>query len=139
MKDIVDAEGLIHADRVRTRIAQASSIGRIGSRVETSISSGIWYGLRANLYLQRGNFLWPIPIKLPMIRVPKNGEDRRSIEMICPEEIALAVDLCLRSALSLTPDDLIRETVRLYKLQASDNNRWAVQQVLYRMEKYQMI
>lgn len=139
VKAIVDAEGPIHTDRVRTRIVQASGIGRIGSRVETSISSGIWYGVRANLYLQRGNFLWPIPIRLPMIRVPKNGEDRRSIEMICPEEIALAVDLCLRSALSLTPDDLIRETARLYKLQASDNNSWTIQQVLYRMEKYQMI
>jgi very-short-patch-repair endonuclease len=139
VKAIVDAEGPIHTDWVRTRIMQAGGNRRIGRRVGSRVSNGILYGVQNKLYVQRGNFLWPVPIRHPMIRVPKNGDERRSIDMICPEEIALAVDLCLRSALSLTPDDLIRETARLFTLKASNNNSQSIQQVLYQMEKHQII
>jgi hypothetical protein len=139
VKIIVESEGPVHTDWVKTRIMETSGIRRIGNRIDMSIWNGIRHGVRVNYYLQRGNFLWAVPIKLPMIRAPKDGDERRSIELICPEEVALAADLCLRAALSLLPDDLIRETARLFKLQASDNNRDAIQQVLTRMEKYQMI
>lgn len=140
VKAIVDVEGPIYTELVKTRVAQASGIDRIGSRVDTSIANGIWHGLQEKLFLQRGNFLWSIPIKLPAIRVPKFGYfDRRSIDMICPEEIALAINLCLRSALSLTREDLIRETAWLFKLQANGHNNWIILQVLCKMEELQMI
>ena len=107
--------------------------------MSSSIMRGIGQGINANLFIQRGEFLWPRTKKVPLIRVPKNGDERRTIDQICPEEIALAVDLCLRSALSLTSDDLIRETARLFKLNASENNSNVIHHIIGRMEQKLMV
>jgi very-short-patch-repair endonuclease len=139
IKAVVQIEGPVHIDQVKTRIAHACGISRVGSRIETSITHGIGNGLRANLFLQRGMFLWMYPAQVPLIRVPKNNEDRRALEYICPEEVALVIDLCLRSAHSLTADDLVRETARLFKLQANDANSIAIKKVISQMERLQMV
>jgi len=139
IKTVVQVEGPVHIDQVKTRITQACGIARMGSRVESSIMHGILNGLRSNLFIQRGMFLWNFPAQNPLIRVPKTNEDRRPLDYICPEEIALVIDLCLRSAHSLTADDLVRETARLFKLQANEANSILIKKVINQMQHTQMV
>ena len=44
---------------------------------------------------QRGDFVWPIGLTTPSVRVPKEGDEVRSIDHDAPGEIAEAAFRCV--------------------------------------------
>lgn len=110
---IVEVEGPVHTDLVVERMAEAWGVGRLGNRIRESLTSAITMARLKGGIEQRGDFLWPAAMNLPPVRVPVEGTEPRNIEYIAPEEIAEAVYICVREALSLSQGDLIREAAQL--------------------------
>lgn len=115
---IVNAEGPISKDVAKQRVVEAWET-RKGKRINDYLDNAIAYAKR-NKYLEvKGNFLWPLGMTTPPLRIHIDGTDTRAIFEISPEEISLAVRECIKGAVGITYDDLIREVCRLFGLKVT--------------------
>ncbi len=128
--DVVKVEGPVHEDVLISRLAEAWEIKRIGSKLEFSIRSAILYGNQSGAYIIRDGFIWPKGMKTPPVRVPKDDEGHREIDQICIEEIEEAAYICLKSAISLQEEDLIKQTAWLFKLRANEKTAYRIEQAI---------
>lgn len=110
---VVEFEGPIHIDLVYQRFTEAWGIGRLGNRIRESIDSAVGTARFARKIEQRGDFLWPIALKTPPVRLSEPS-DARKIEHIPPEELVEAVYVCVAEARSLSTLDLVRQAARLF-------------------------
>jgi very-short-patch-repair endonuclease/DNA polymerase III delta prime subunit len=124
---IIQKEGpIIHIDLVIRRIVDALNIGQAGKRVQIAIVHAIKQLINAKMIIQKGgewlqqsNAETPIKVRRPDPAYPKM---RREIQHIPSEEIELAMILIMRVAFSLTEEELIVQTARLYGFQRIGNN-----------------
>lgn len=118
---IVSAEGPISKQEAKYRVLDAWG-ARNGSRISRYLDDAISSGLRGKAFKAKGKFLWPMEMSVPPLRIfvdEGEGGDVRAIEEIAPEEIALAIRECVKSAIGILQDDLARETCRLFGLNAT--------------------
>ena len=126
---IVNAEGPISIDVAKQRVVEAWAT-RKGKRISDYLDSAIAFAKR-NKYLEvKGYFLWPVGMTTPPLRIHTNGHDMRSVLEIPPEEIEIAIRECVKSAIGITLDDLIRETCRLFGLNATTENTAQVSKII---------
>ena len=126
---IVNAEGPISIDVAKQRVVEAWAT-RKGKRISDYLDSAIAFAKR-NKYLEvKGYFLWPVGMTTPPLRIHTNGHDMRSVLVIPPEEIEIAIRECVKSAIGITLDDLIRETCRLFGLNATTENTAQVSKII---------
>ena len=117
---IVKAEGPIHREAVMRRIAAAWGVGRIGSRIRETLTKIVEEAVRERAVRpsQDRRYLWPKDEIKVVPRVPRDGDERRPMDEICPEEIAAAVKVCLKRAYgSASRGDLVILVVRLFGYQ----------------------
>ena len=117
---IVNAEGPIHREAVMRRIAGAWGVGRVGSRIYQTLSGIVESAVqqRAVRLSRDRQYLWPKDEVKIVPRVPGDNDERRPIDEICPEEIAAAVNVCLRRAYgSVSREELAILVVRLFGYQ----------------------
>jgi len=115
---LVDKEGPIHKEVVKRRIAKLLQVrmGRkIGQRLDFAIFEA---GMNKNIKID-GDFLWSPTMKQATLRVCLKGNYNRSIEEVPPQEISLAIIECVKNSMSISEDDLVRETARLFGLRAT--------------------
>lgn len=125
-QEVVKIEGPIHLSLAKRRVAEKWGIRRLGKKVQAALDEAVEHAVNKRRLRRRGDFLWPRRAPAPLVRLPVEEEDARSIEEIPPEEIREAVMVCVASALSLEEEELIRETARLYGLRATQQVRDAV-------------
>ena len=70
---------------------------------------------------------------MPPLRIHKTGQQLRSVDDIAPEEIMMAVRECVKSALGITYDDLVRETLKLFGLHTIQDNSIHVGEIIDQM------
>jgi hypothetical protein len=68
-----------------------------------------------------GYFLLSPSMKKIPLRIHKNGDAERNIEEIYPKEIDAGLIECIKNSLSISSDDLIVETAKLFGLRATKN------------------
>jgi len=116
---LVKAEGPIEVNVAIRRVAQTWGIRRVGQQVQGTVEAAINEAIKRNYFKRRGEFLWPLSMETPPVRQPVSGEVTRSIGEIAIEELAEAARQLTQDALSLTEEDLIRETASLFQLRAT--------------------
>lgn len=126
---IVNAEGPISKDVAKQRVVEAWAT-RKGKRISDYLDTAIAYAKRSGHLAVKGNFLWPAGMDTPPLRIHTNGHEIRAILEIPPEEIELAIHECVQSAVGITFDDLIRETCKLFGLNATTENTIQVSKII---------
>lgn len=126
---IVNAEGPISKDVAKQRVVEAWGT-RKGKRISDYLDTAIAYAKRSRQLAIKGNFLWPAGMDTPPLRIHTNGHEIRAILEIPPEEIELAIRECVKSAVGITFDDLIRETCKLFGLNATTENTMQISKII---------
>lgn len=106
---VAEVEAPLHFDALVFKVARAWGFGRAGELVASKIHLALQHYLALEL---RGAFVWKRGQSAAPFRVPPPGNAPRSIEQIAPEEIADAMLYCVREAVGLERDDLVRQTAR---------------------------
>ncbi|MGH2561952.1 MAG: DUF3320 domain-containing protein [Thermomicrobiales bacterium] len=109
----VEVEGPIHRDLLARRITVAWGHQRARSRIRAHIDEAVSITVRKGSVRRRGDFLWP-PAD-PEI-VPREGADRE-IDHMPVEELVRGMTIVLEHAMSLTEDELVTQTARLFGYQ----------------------
>jgi len=118
VRNVVSRESPVHIDEVARRIANAVGVKRVGSRIRLAIDAATRAAARRNVLRRRGDFLWAIGkekqlsvrnrAKLPMVS--------RKIEMIAPEEIALAIQTVVAAGCGMKHQDIPQAVCRRFGL-----------------------
>jgi hypothetical protein len=129
IKIVVDAEGPISTKLAKQRIVDAWET-RKGARIEAYLNHIISLAHRQKIITVRGDFLWPANMATPPLRIHVSGQVLRDIEEIAPEELTVAIKTCVQSALGISPEDLLRETLKLFGLTATRDHSAQLQTLL---------
>lgn len=114
----MEKEGPIHRDVVKRRVADLFHV-RMGNRINLKLDNAINHAITKKLIKVDSNFLWSQEMKFAKLRVYNGGKERRSIDQIPPQEITNAIIECVRNSISISENDLIKETARLFGLRAT--------------------
>lgn len=131
-KAIIESEGPLSIRVAKDRVVEAWGT-RKGSRIETHLDYAISHGKTEKKFFIKGDFLWPNGMSVPPLRTHVSGKPPRSLNEIPPEEIMVAVIECIKSALGILSEDLIRETLRLFGLNASNENSYYAMDIINRL------
>ncbi len=110
----VEIEGPIHRDLLVRRITTAWGYSRAGQRIVSQIQRAIRLAWHRNRIEVRGDFLWPVPQPDVYPRGAMPDGRLREIAHIADEELISGVTLVLKQAFSLTQDELVSHTARLF-------------------------
>lgn len=106
--------------------------------MELPILAHVFAEVQKKLVIRPG-FLWPLGMTTAPLRIPTNGKDARPIREIPPEETAIAVQECVKSAVGIEREDLIREVCKLLGLKATDDNSFVIDGVIDKLVSNQML
>ena len=117
---IVAYEGPIHRDVAKRRVAEAFHV-RIGKRVDERLDIAISSAEKTGKIRVDGSFLWPPNKTDAPLRLHKTGDPERKIEEIPPQEIDAGIFECVKNSMSISRDDLVTETAKLFGLRTTTN------------------
>lgn len=106
-------EGPMTTQVVRQRVADAWGIERVGTTVAKHLDDAISLAVKRALVTRKGDFLWPVEMTCPPVRVSGDGPNYRGIAEVCPEEIDEAILLVLGNDFACARTELIVSTARL--------------------------
>ena len=112
--EVVNVESPIHIHEVGRRIANAAGVGRIGARIQETLLEATRYAARSGDIREQDSFLWRKNMEQPELRDRSNlPNSSRKLELVAPEEIALAVRMVVDGAYGIQRSDVPGPTVRL--------------------------
>jgi very-short-patch-repair endonuclease len=114
---LVQAHGPVHRDAAYRIVAGAWGLGALGKRIVAQLDASLLVLTADQRPIARGDFLWPQgldPRAWRAFRYPAEGS--RDLDTVCPEEVANAAAWVLSRGLSMSQDDLVRETARVFGL-----------------------
>jgi very-short-patch-repair endonuclease len=113
--EVVEAEGPIRTYEIARRIREAFRLQKTGKRILAHVKSSLQHLSRKGLVTRDGEFWSSIG---QSISVPRNRRNAalplRRASMIAPAEYQLAILAILAEAVSISEDDLVVETARLF-------------------------
>jgi hypothetical protein len=110
--EVVAAEGPIHQDELTRRTAAAWGLARVGAKIAQRIGRCTSMCVNRKQIVQQGEFLWPKGMAEPSVR-RRDDDSVRDIDLICPQEIALACRLALKAQFGMGRADLVAQAARL--------------------------
>lgn len=111
---LVEQEGPIRFEIAIKRIADACGVHKVGNRIHENTKNVVNALVKQGFIERRDEFLWwPNTITIT-VRARYGDNEKRSIVDIAPEEIELCMCNLLRDTLSLTEDDLLTSTARIF-------------------------
>ncbi len=108
---IIRTEGPVHTSVLTRRIAACFGLARAGARIHDRVALAVQLNTVTGKAVEREDFLWPGDMEQPPVRV-RTDEDDRDIDLICPEEIAVAARLLLEAQFGMNRTDLITQAAR---------------------------
>ena len=114
---LITQEGPIARAVLLRKVLNAWGITRTGSRVEAIVDDALAQLRPKQTGSGDGIFYWAAgqnPEEYTQFRVPKEGDDKRSMDEIAPEEIANAIRAVLKVQISLPRADLVREVAKVF-------------------------
>jgi superfamily I DNA and/or RNA helicase len=114
---VIDTEGPISRNLLCKRILKSYGIARMGSRLEKRFAELLRKVYYPTTTHQEMEYYWPmaiVPSSYKLFRVSENESERRNAEDLPPEEVAGAVRYILQNQLSMSKDDLVRETYKVF-------------------------
>lgn len=125
IKKVLEVEAPVSKNLLCKRVLSAWGISRNGARLNNYFES-----LFSDMDIRKTSygsnvFFWKQeqhPAEFTVYRPAENDYDKRSPDDIPPEEIANAVKQVLKEQISLSQDDLIKETAKLFMFSKVGNN-----------------
>ena len=113
--EVVEAEGPIHIHEIARRIREAFGLQKTGKRILAHVKSSLNH-LSRNGSVARDREFWSmVGQTLPAARSRRNAAlSLRRAAMIAPNEYQLAVLTIISEAVTISGDDLVVETARLF-------------------------
>lgn len=122
---VLSVESPISKNLICRRILSAWNISRMGSRV-TSHFQQLFANAGIKAVSSGGNeFFWKNPELISHYkeyRIPVSDAEKREAEDIPPQEVSNAIREVLRNQISLTQNDLVRETAKLFGFARTGGN-----------------
>ncbi len=116
IKKTIEQESPISHNLLSKRVLECWGISRSGSKVDSIINDAI-SALHSKVTVTLGKkFYWgdnQEPDTYISYRV-SNDEDKRTMDDICEQEVAIAIYQIMENQCSLSRDDLVRETGKLF-------------------------
>ena len=113
--EVVEAEGPVHTDEVARRIREAFRLQKTGRRILTHIKSSLQHLSRKGSIVREGEFWLSGGQSISLPRSRRNAAlPLRRAAMIAPTEYQLALLTIIKDAVSISGDDLVVETARLF-------------------------
>ena len=110
---VVELESPVHLSEVSRRIADAAE-SRRGRRFQEVIDRAIGHAVESGRVRRDAEFLWRTDMEQPVLRDrSKLPLSSRKIELVAPEEIALAVERVAAVAYGISRKDIVGGAVRL--------------------------
>jgi hypothetical protein len=117
IREVITVEAPISRRNLFRKVLSAWMIARIGSKAEFTIDQLV-QSMKIRTTNNNGTiFYWrdnQNPKEYKNYRAASNDNEKRSMDDICTEEVANAVEAVLKQQLSLSKTDLIRETAKLF-------------------------
>lgn len=107
---VVGVEQPLHREMLYRRLAGALGKEKVTASVKSAIDSCL--NEMSEIAIDQNGFVTRDGFDGLAVRIPKKYEEQRSVEMISPEELALAVQLVAAHTIGMTSDALIDETAR---------------------------
>lgn len=114
---IVDVEGPVHIELAAHRLAKTLGFQKVGSRVMEAVNSSIRILIREGKVKRINKFLWPSRNDfILVVRQPEfNEKDSfRTIKLVPPEEIELAVRNLIQGGFSILEDEVVKQVARIF-------------------------
>ncbi|HUZ61428.1 MAG TPA: DUF3320 domain-containing protein [Hanamia sp.] len=125
IKKVLEVESPVSRNLLCKRVLSAWGISRNGARLNSYLES-LFSGMDIRKTVYGNNiFFWKPeqhPSAYTIYRYTESDNDKRNADDIPPEEIANAVKQVLKDQVSLSKDDLIRETAKLLGFSKVGNN-----------------
>ena len=110
---VVELESPVHYLEVSRHIAEATE-SRRGRRFQEVIDRAIEHAVESGRVRRDAEFLWRTDMEQPALRDrSKLPPSSRKIELVAPEEIALAVERVAAAAYGISQQDIVSGAVRL--------------------------
>ncbi|MGH2410349.1 MAG: DUF3320 domain-containing protein, partial [Chloroflexota bacterium] len=129
---VVEIEGPVHREEVSRRVIAARGIQRRGTRIQETFAQTFALGVRHGRLRKVDDFLWLPAMTVPVLRDRSFASDStRKLDMIAPEEIALAVIRVVESSYGMEPIALPAAACRVFGFQrVSEDMRVRVEAVV---------
>jgi len=114
---LVIGEGPVHGRYVAQRLRSAYGLQRAGNRITDAVEYALNLAARSGRIVARGAFYWPAEEPdLKFVRLPVSGnhETQRTIDLIPPEELELALLRVVEAALSIDRGTLRTQVARIF-------------------------
>jgi len=125
IRKVLEIEAPVSKNVLCKRVLSAWGISRNGARLNNYLES-LFSGMDMRKTGYKDNvFFWKLeqhPSAYTLYRYTENDGDKRNADDIPPEEIANAVRQVLKEQISLSKEDLIRETAKLFGFSKVGNN-----------------
>ncbi|MBS1812211.1 MAG: DUF3320 domain-containing protein [Acidobacteria bacterium] len=133
--EVVKVESPVHINEVARRITNAAGLVRVGNRIKDAIESACSYATRTGAIRRQGEFLWTQTMTHPVIRERSNlPASSRKIELVAPEELALAIEQVVRNSFGIQRESVGVEVLRIFGFsRTSDEMRSAVEIMVDRL------
>ena len=120
---IVNFESPVHEEEVVRRIANCAGVKRIGRRIRENFHSGLLKATRDGNVIRKEKFLWQPNMELLKIRsrLPLPNSSRK-IQLIPPEEIALAIIEIIKASYGINRDMIPPEVCELFGFKRTTND-----------------
>ena len=107
---VVSVEQPIHLEILYRRLLGALGKAKMTPSVKETIDA--YLKLMNELTVDSNGFVTRRGFNQLMVRIPDKGDEQRTIEMIAPQELELAVQLVALNTIGLTKESLLDETAR---------------------------
>jgi hypothetical protein len=113
--EVAEAEGPVHTYEIARRIREAFRLQKTGKRILAHVKSGLQHLSRKGLVTRDGEFWSSIGQSISVPRNRRNaGLPLRRASMIAPAEYQLGLAAIITEAVSISGEDLVVETARLF-------------------------
>ena len=135
IRDIVEIESPVHLNEVARRIATAVGVNRRGSRIQNKVETAARQAARSGRVRIKGQFLYWVEQGEVTVRDRSELPNAsRKLELIAPEEMAVAIKQVVSDAFGIDRDDLTREVCWLFGFKpASAKMRQEIEKVVERL------
>ncbi len=110
---VIELESPVHSEEVARRIADAAGVRRV-KRYQEALDRAIEHGVASGSIAVNGDFLWRSGMTEPTLRDrSKLPVSFKKIELVAPEELAMAVRRVVVASYGIAFDDITAAAVKL--------------------------
>ncbi|MBO2013029.1 DUF3320 domain-containing protein [Hymenobacter negativus] len=116
VSEVVAVESPVHVDEATRRLAAATGVTQVGSRIRASVAQAIDLAAKMGGIRQQGNFLWTptMPPAAPPLRDRSTlPAISRKLSFVAPEEVAAAVLRVVRDGFAVKREAVALPAARL--------------------------